>query len=52
MSAPTMPAAPALFSTTTGWPHFSDSFCASMRAPVSLPPPGEKGTTMVTVRVG
>ena len=47
-----MPAAPGLLSTTTGWPHFSDSFCAIQRAPVSVPPPGGKGTTMVTDFVG
>src|SRR4051794_3186993 len=47
-----MPAAPPLFSTTTVWPHLAPSFCATMRAPVSVPPPGGKGTTRVTARFG
>src|SRR4051794_8788431 len=47
-----MPAAPGLFSTITGWPQRSDSFCAISRAPVSVPPPGGNGTTRVTERVG
>src|SRR3954469_21409364 len=45
-SVPTMPAAPGLFSTTTACPHASCSFCAIIRVPMSVPPPGGKGTTM------
>ena len=41
-----MPAAPGLFSITTAWPQASCSFCARMRVPMSVPPPGGKGTTM------
>ena len=29
---PMLPPAPARFSTTTGWPHLSLSFCATIRA--------------------
>jgi hypothetical protein len=34
-----LPPAPALFSTITGCPIFSESFFAMMRAAVSVPPP-------------
>jgi hypothetical protein len=34
-----LPPAPDLFSTATGCPMFSESFCATMRAAVSVPPP-------------
>src|SRR5512139_3542486 len=47
-----LPPAPALFSTTTVWPRFSESFFAMMRAAVSVAPPGANPTSMVTVRVG
>src|SRR5438105_14279236 len=47
-----LPPAPALFSTTTGCPTFSPSFCAMSRAAVSAPPPGAKPTVNVTVRLG
>jgi len=51
-SAPSMPLAPGLFSTTTGWPSETRSFSARSRAIVSTPPPGEKGTTMVMGLLG
>ena len=41
-----------LFSTTTECPMFSESFCATMRAAVSVPPPGAKPTVSVTARLG
>src|SRR5687767_5372624 len=44
--------APGLFSTTTGWPQLSLSFCATDRASTSVVPPGGKGTTMVMVLDG
>src|SRR6188768_3420791 len=47
-----VPAAPPLFSTITGCPHFCVSLVAMMRVPVSVPPPGGNGTTMVTERAG
>ncbi len=47
-----LPPAPARFSTTTLWPMFSESFFATMRAAVSVPPPGAKPTVSVTVRDG
>src|SRR5262245_38817680 len=47
-----LPPAPALFSTTTACPMFSESFFAMMRAAVSVPPPGAKPTVSVTGRVG
>src|SRR5436305_327029 len=42
------PAAPARFSTTTGWPHFSDSFSPRMRGIRSALPPAGNGTMMRT----
>ena len=45
-SAAIMPAAPALFSTITWVFHMAESFCAITRASASVPPPGEKPTTM------
>ena len=39
-SVPMLPLAPALFSTTTGWPHLSESFGAMTRARMSIPLPG------------
>src|ERR1043165_1849974 len=41
------PPAPARFSTTTCCPICSDSVLATMRAVVSVPPPGSKPTTVV-----
>src|ERR1035438_4061241 len=52
MLAPIDPAAPLLFSMITPWPHLAPSFWATMRAPVSVPPPGGNGTIRVTGRVG
>ena len=46
------PEAPGRFSTSTGWPSRSESLGWMMRATVSLPPPGAKGTMSVTGRVG
>ena len=43
-----MPVAPGRFSITTGWPRFSPSRGAMMRATTSVPPPGGKPTTMRT----
>src|SRR5438876_8884756 len=48
MSAPMLPAAPGRFSTITGWPHFSESFSATMRGMRSALPPAGNGTTMRT----
>src|SRR4051812_21004368 len=45
-------APPPLFSTTTCWPHCSESCAETMRAIASVPPPGGKGTTMRTKRDG
>jgi hypothetical protein len=36
----------------TGWPDRSVSFCPTMRASVSVDPPGENGTTIRTGLVG
>src|SRR3954470_15495947 len=46
------PPAPARFSTTTCWPICSESVLATMRAVVSVPPPGSKPTTVVTGLAG
>src|SRR6267142_6420114 len=43
-----MPAAPARFSTATDCFHLSVSFAATVRAEMSVPPPGGKGTMKVT----
>jgi hypothetical protein len=43
-STPIAPPAPVRLSTTACWPHFSPSFCAIVRAVVSVPAPGENGT--------
>ena len=50
--APTEPPAPVRFSTTTGWPQSSASFGAVVRAMMSVTPPGEKATTILTARFG
>jgi hypothetical protein len=47
-----MPAAPVLFSTTTGWPSEARSLSAIRRAGMSLGPPAGKPTTMRTWREG
>src|SRR5688572_12501294 len=47
-----MPPAPARFSTTNDCPSTSLYRFASMRACVSVVPPGAKGTTMRTVLAG
>src|SRR5690348_12490562 len=46
------PPAPARFSTITDCPMDCDSFCATTRAIVSVPPPGAKPTVSVTGCVG
>src|SRR5262249_37137709 len=46
------PPAPGLFSTITGWPMFSDSFCPTSRAKRSLPPPAAKPTIKWIGRLG
>ena len=46
------PLAPGRLSTTTCWPSAAESLLATIRAIVSLPPPGGNGTIMVMVRVG
>src|ERR1051325_6747633 len=51
-SLATLPAAPGRFSAMTCCPHSSVSFCASVRARMSEVPPGGKGMTIRTVRVG
>ena len=48
-SAPTTPAAPALFSTITGIPSRAESGVAIARATTSLLPPAENGTTILIV---
>src|SRR5688500_16159410 len=45
-------AAPGRFSTTNCWPRYSESFGASSRAMMSVPPPGVKPTSMRTGLVG
>ena len=50
--APMMVPAPGRFSTTKDLPRRCSSLWASMRAMMSVLPPGVKGTTMVTARVG
>src|SRR5436309_13561587 len=47
-----LPPAPARFSTTTCWPRFSPIVLATIRATVSVPPPGSKPTTIVTGLLG
>src|SRR5882762_6037949 len=47
-SAPIWPLAPGRFSTTIGCAQIPASFGSMMRASVSAPPPGGKGTTMCT----
>ena len=47
-SAPIEPPPPALFSTSTCWPKAPPSFSATMRATMSVVPPGANGTTSRT----
>src|SRR2546421_10701425 len=47
-SAPMLPPAPGLFSTTTGWPSACCSLGAIKRAERSTGPPGAYGTTRWT----
>src|SRR3989449_10246589 len=47
-----LPPAPARFSTTICWPMFSLIVLATMRATVSVPPPGSKPTAIVTGLLG
>src|SRR5262249_21079090 len=47
-----LPPAPGLFSTTTCWPHISESLAPRMRPIASMPPPGVNGTTSFTRRLG
>src|SRR5713226_9114885 len=47
-----LPPAPARFSTTTCCPRLSPSVLATMRATVSVPPPGSKPTTIVIGLLG
>src|SRR5262249_52173080 len=47
-----LPPAPGLLSTTTCWPHISESRAPMMRPTASMPPPGVNGTTSLTTRFG
>src|SRR5678815_4620568 len=47
-----MPLAPALFSTTKGWPVLSSMYLPTRRAVMSPEPPGANGTTMCTALAG
>src|SRR5262249_40520974 len=47
-----LPPAPGLFSTTTCWPHISESRAPRMRPMASMPPPGVNGTMSFTTRFG
>src|SRR5882672_11463559 len=51
-SVPITPPAPPRFSTTTDCPHFCESFAATVRAVISVPPPGANGTMKVTGLAG
>src|SRR5688572_8652745 len=44
--------APGRFSTTTCCPRYSDTFGATARAVMSVPPPGADGTTKRIAREG
>src|ERR1700724_678878 len=48
MSVPMLPLAPGRLSMTTGCPQRSDSFCPTVRARMSMPVPGVKGTMICT----
>src|SRR4029453_476271 len=47
-----LPPTPGLLSTTTCWPHISESRAPMMRPTASMPPPGVNGTTSLTIRFG
>src|SRR3954469_4101211 len=47
-----MPLAPGWFSTTTDWPHMSESFCATIRVKASEALPVDSGTMILTAFVG
>ena len=51
-SARTIPPPPARFSMTTSCPSRAPIFCAATRELASVMPPGPKGQTQVTGRVG
>jgi len=51
-SAPILPAAPARFSTTTGWPSRFCKPSATMRVTVSTPPPAGTQTMILIGRLG
>src|SRR6267142_2467928 len=51
-SPPMICVAPGLFSTTTGWPQFSESRAPIERESASVAPPGVVGTTIFTGREG
>src|SRR5579862_7767592 len=50
--APITPPAPARFSTTIGCPKAAWTFALVTRATMSVVPPGAKGTTSLTGRLG
>src|SRR5438067_6233807 len=47
-----LPAAPVMFSTTTGWPSDTRIRSATMRAATSVGPPAAKDTAIVIGRAG
>ena len=51
-AAPMLPPAPPRFSITTVWPHISPSFWPTIRAEMSVAPPGGNGTMSRTGFVG
>src|SRR5262249_28123942 len=51
-STPVTPAAPLLFSTSTGWPSSGDMRSPRLRPKMSAGPPAGKGTTSVRGLVG
>ena len=51
-SAPRFPLAPGRLSMTTAWPKRSESFGPTLRAMMSMPVPGENGTTTLIGRDG
>src|SRR3954465_11689249 len=52
MRVPSEPPAPGRLSMTNGWPSDSCSFCASMRAAMSVAWPGGQGTITFTAWLG
>src|SRR5438046_3317444 len=52
MPVPIVPPAPGWFSTTTGWPQYSESFWPNVRARISVALPAVNGTTILTGFVG